>query len=312
MARVCLERGDLVAIPTETVYGLAGMALNEHALVKIFETKNRPFFDPLIMHVADREMVDECVLDFPQVLARLADHFWPGPLTILLPKRNNVPDLLTAGSSLLAIRIPQHPLTLELLRLLAKPIAAPSANPFGYVSPTTAQHVADQLGDKLAYILDGGSCKVGLESSIVSFQDGKLVLHRRGGISEQELEEVAGAKIHSKLQENSNPQAPGQLDKHYATKTPLKLVSDLANELNILQQTAKSFGVLSFKAINSGNYPIEVLSLTGDDKEAARNLFASMRRLDSMGLDLIIAEQIPEYGLGAAINDRLRRAAAGH
>jgi L-threonylcarbamoyladenylate synthase len=198
-AKALLESGELVAIPTETVYGLAGNALNPDAVAKIFSVKNRPSFDPLIIHTDSLEKVRKFTLDIPAPLDRLAAHFWPGPLTLLLPKKPIVPDLVTSGLDTVAVRIPQHTLTLSLLEALDFPLAAPSANPFGYISPTTAAHVQDQLGDKIPYILDGGPSQVGLESTIVGLENGEVVVYRLGGL------EVAAIESNSRSRQNHGP-----------------------------------------------------------------------------------------------------------
>lgn len=307
-AKALLEAGLLVAIPTETVYGLAANALNPDAVAAIFQAKNRPHFDPLIIHTSPMERVVDWVEEFPAEARLLARSFWPGPLTLLLPKKAIIPDLVTSGSPRVAIRIPRHPLTQALLESISFPLAAPSANPFGYVSPTTAQHVADQLGDRLAYILDGGPCQVGIESTIVGWEEGRAVIYRKGGIPVEVIEKKIG-KVAVKPHSTSRPQAPGMLQSHYATRTPIR-ISDF--------QTIKwdtmgtRIGIIAFRQPVSG-IPLEyqvVLSHRGDYAEAARNLFAGLRRLDDLNLDLILAELLPEEDLGRAINDRLRRAAA--
>ena len=210
-----LNAGEIIGIPTETVYGLAGNALNEDAILQIYSAKNRPKFDPLIAHTDSLEKVEDLVKNIPEKAATLAKHFWPGPLTILLEKKLNVPDLLTSGLSRIAIRIPNHPLTKQLLSKLDFPLAAPSANPFGYVSPTTAQHVQDQLGDKIPYILDGGPCKVGLESTIVGFENDEVIIYRLGGTKVEEIEKLIGP-VKIQVNESSNPAAPGMLKSHYS------------------------------------------------------------------------------------------------
>ncbi len=303
-----LEAGELVAIPTETVYGLAANALDEKAVVKIFEVKNRPFFDPLIIHLAKVAQIERYTLPLPEKAQVLARHFLPGPLTLLLEKKDVIPDLVTAGSPLVAVRIPRHPLSQELLSRLSFPLAAPSANPFGYISPTTAQHVERQLGSLIPYILDGGPCQVGLESTIVGFQEQKVTVFRQGGIAVEEIEALIGP-VMVQTHSSSNPHSPGLLESHYAPATPILLgnLADLAKAFE-----GKKIGLISFKKA----YPeIEaharvVLSAQGDFKEAARNLFSGMRRLDEEKLDVILAEWVPDKDLGRAINDRLSRAAA--
>ncbi len=303
-----LQRGELVAIPTETVYGLAGNALNEATVASIFEAKNRPTFDPLILHIADWCHAERWVLAIPEKAEALAKAFLPGPLTLLLPKRPVISDLVTAGSPFVAIRVPEHPMARKVLEALDFPLAAPSANPFGYISPTTAQHVAQQLGEKIPYILDGGPCQVGLESTIVGFEANGSVVLRKGGIPIEAIEQVIGP-VTVQEHSSSKPSAPGMLLSHYAPGTPLVL-GDL-RELAAQHPGAK-IGVLAFQQPLPG-LPDEqqiVLSAKGDFAEAAQHLFAGLRYLDGLNLDLILAELLPEVQLGRAINDRLRRAAA--
>lgn len=296
---------ELVAIPTETVYGLAANALSTFAVTKIFEAKNRPTFDPLIVHVPSLDHLEKYVKEIPDWAKRLAEEFWPGALTLLLPKRDIIPDLVTSGSDLVGIRIPQHPLTLELLTKLPFPLAAPSANPFGYISPTTAQHVEDQLGNKISYVLDGGPCTIGLESTIVGMKEGKPTVFRTGGIAVEDLEKVL--KIEIPVQASSSkPLAPGMLDSHYAPKKPLHI----GNIPQLVQKFHQSkIGILSFEHdySNLARHAI-ALSPTHNLNEAAEKLFATMRNMDDCEIDVIITEKFPEVGLGRAINDRLSRA----
>jgi L-threonylcarbamoyladenylate synthase len=307
-----LNAGEVVAIPTETVYGLAANALNEAAVVKVFQIKQRPEFDPLIIHVSAVNEINKYVEEIPELLMKLAEKFMPGPLTLLLEKKPIIPDLVTSGSALVAVRVPDHPVTAELLKLVNFPLAAPSANPFGYISPTTALHVHDQLGDKIPYILDGGPCRVGLESTIVGITDKGLTVFRKGGLPIAAIKDVCGVSPHVISVSSSNPAAPGMLTTHYAPSALLKIASE---KLQDEKFNPEKTGALCFrnylKDIPEGNQVI--LSEKGDYAEAARNLFAGMRHLDSMHLDLIFAELLPEDDLGIAINDRLRRAAsAGH
>lgn len=215
-----LEAEEVVAIPTETVYGLAGNAFSVKAVSGIFEAKNRPSFDPLIVHVADKNSIKEVVQNIPKELDTLSRHFMPGPLTLLLPKNEKISDLVTAGSPLVAIRIPQHPLAKALLQRLSFPLCAPSANPFGYISPTHAEHVEAQLGEKIPYILDGGACEVGVESTIVGMEEGKVTIFRKGGIPVEALEALIGP-VQVKTHSSSNPKAPGMLKSHYAPQSHL-------------------------------------------------------------------------------------------
>ncbi|HXB41252.1 MAG TPA: L-threonylcarbamoyladenylate synthase [Bacteroidia bacterium] len=302
-AKQILQNGGLVAIPTETVYGLAANALDKNAVLKIFEAKNRPYFDPLIIHTDTIDKGKQYIAEFPQWAQQLADAFWPGPLTLLLPKKN-IPDIVTSGLEQVAVRIPNHKLTLQLLSKLDFPLAGPSANPFGYVSPTSPQHVAVQLEDKVDYILDGGICDVGIESTIAGFEDGKLCVFRLGGLAVEEIEKVAG-KVEIRLNQSSNPKAPGMLKNHYAPKKPL-YIGDV-NEL-MKQYNGKKIAVISFKTDYKINHQ-QILSRKSDLSEAAHNLFGAIRLLDESDADLIIAEKFPDNFLGRAINDRLQRAA---
>lgn len=306
-ARTSLKNGELVAIPTETVYGLAANGLDATAVLKIFEAKQRPFFDPLILHIHSLEKVNSLVRYFDDRLMKLAKTFWPGPLTLLLPKKHLIPDIVTSGLSQVAIRIPNHSLTLQLLEQLDFPLAAPSANPFGYISPTKAEHVAKQLGDKVAYILDGGSCEIGLESSIVGVEEGDVCVYRLGGLSIEQLEAVIG-KVTLKVNLSGNPKAPGQLKSHYAPTKPL-----FFGELNSLiqHQSGKKIIYLCFGDIPPLEEGVTVLNLSAKKnlQEAAKNLFSFLRQADELEGDVIIAQSLPMEGLGLAINDRLKRAA---
>jgi L-threonylcarbamoyladenylate synthase len=302
-----LTQGNVVAIPTETVYGLAGNALDEEAVLKIYEAKGRPHFNPLIIHVASVENIKQYAKDIPVACYDLAKAFSPGPITFLLNKKQSIPDLVTAGSDKVAVRIPNHPLTLQLLNQLDFPLAAPSANPFGNVSPVTAQHVYDGLHGKIPYILDGGPCVVGVESTIVGFDEkDNIIIHRLGGISTAEIEQLAKKKVTLSLL-HQQPHSPGQLKSHYATGTALYL----GNIPELLKKfTGKKIAVLSFEKKYPGIEPSMQfqLSASGDIHEAARNLFRLLRHADGLGADVILAEPVPEEGLGAAINDRLIRA----
>ena len=303
-----LNAGKLVAIPTETVYGLAGNAFNEDVIVSIFETKDRPQFDPLIVHSSSVRWITELVSEIPPLAQKLMNDFWPGPLTLVLPKRSIVPDIVTSGLDGVAIRIPSHPMTHDLISKLDFPLAAPSANPFGYVSPTTAQHVNDQLGDKIDYILDGGSTTVGLESTIVGFEYGKPIIYRLGGLSVDVIEAVIG-EVEISLNQSSDPKAPGMLKSHYAPTVPVYF----GNPGRLITKfQGKRIGFLGFitKLEFLPDNQQLLLSPKGDLHEAAKNLFAYMRRFEELNVDLILAEELPNVGLGKAINDRLRRAAA--
>lgn len=306
-AKDCLEKDELVAIPTETVYGLGANALNPIAVAKIFEAKERPTFDPLIIHTHSLLEVKKFVTDIHFALLQLAETFWPGPLTLLLPKKDVIPSIVTSGLDRVGVRIPNHSLTLNLLSQLEFPLAAPSANPFGYISPTTAEHVKKQLGSKISYILDGGNCSVGLESTIVGEENGEIIIYRLGGLSINEIEAVIG-KVSIQLNQSSNPKAPGQLKSHYAPKKPIYI-----GNFNKLQNkySDKKIGAIVFgNEINlSESIIVKNLSLTKNYHEASANLFSYLRELDEADVDVIISELLPEIGLGLAINDRLRRAA---
>ena len=305
-AKLILEQGELVAIPTETVYGLAGNGLNPEAIGKIYAAKNRPQFNPLILHVAHVDQVEKWVQAIPKACLDLIAKLSPGPITYLLPKSDNVPDIVTAGSHRVAIRIPAHDITLSLLSQLDFPLAAPSANPSGYVSPVSSQHVFDGLSGIIPYILEGGNAKIGLESTIVGFEEGKVVVHRLGGIAAEQLEEITGQEVELRLS-HASPTAPGQLKSHYATRKPLFL-----GDIKALyaKHTDKKIGILSFQ--QTYDFPGVMqhqLSLTGNIDEAASRLFSTMRDLDNADIEIILSEVFPDRGLGKAINDRLQRAA---
>ena len=302
-----LKANEVVAIPTETVYGLAANALSETAVIKIFEAKQRPFFNPLIVHVSSIEHI-HLYAELDAISIKLARLFMPGPLTLLLPKKEIVPEIVTAGSRKVAIRVPQHPITHTLLKQLQFPIAAPSANPFGYVSPVTAQHVYDGLNGKIPYILDGGNSNVGVESTIIEVEHEDVILHRVGGLAIEEIEAVIGKSL-TKKNIDKNPETSGQLKSHYATSTDL--IQGNIDEL-IQQHSSKKIAIISFKK----NYQSiseqdqYILSKEGSLHTAAQNLFHVMRDLDEKNYELILAEIFPKEGLGLAINDRLNRAQA--
>lgn len=306
-AKSILDNGDLVAIPTETVYGLAANALDPLAVSKIYEAKNRPSFDPLIIHVASLNDFGKYSKSFPKELIFLAQTFCPGPITFLVEKSEIIPEITTSGLSKVAIRIPKHPLTLQLLNTIDYPLAAPSANPFGYVSPTTALHVADQLGEKIPYVLDGGACQVGLESTIVGMENNDLIIYRKGGLDIDEISQVYQGPISIKDHSSSNPQAPGMLDKHYS---PNKRIEILSSWTNLNDIDLNSTGFLRFNTELEGLKNQIVLSEKSDMNEAAFKLFDALRQFDKMKIDKVLIELVPEKGLGVAINDRLRRAAA--
>lgn len=302
-----LIQGGLVAIPTETVYGLAGNALDDKVVSRIFEVKNRPSFNPLIIHVNGFRAIGSYVEQIPPLALKLAKEFWPGPLTLVLPKKSTISFLVTAGNEGAAFRVPRHPMTTKLLELLPFPLVAPSANPSGFLSPTTALHVAKQLGGKVDYILDGGPCSVGLESTIIGFDEkGNPLMYRQGGISEEEIESEAGIRP---APYNASVKAPGMLSSHYAPHTLVKIISK--DQIRLVADGQKS-GILAFDHfVDPGpGGKCLVLSPSGDLGEAARNFFGFLRNLDEEGLDQILTFEFPNKGLGRALNDRLSRAAA--
>ena len=300
-----LQKGEIVAIPTETVYGLAANALDENAVLKIYEVKDRPRFNPLIIHVASKKDISKYAKDIPEICFTLAEKFSPGPISFLLNKKEVIPDLVTAGSEKVAIRIPAHPLTLQLLNQLDFPLAAPSANPSGYVSPVTVQHVLDGLNNKIPYILDGGECKVGMESTIIGFENDKAVVHRLGGIAIEEIENLLKEKILLKVP-GDKAETPGQLNSHYATKTPLYFGN--VNELLDKFRKSKVAIITLNRDYNIDPSLLFQLSASGNLHEAASNLFKTLRLLDQLQPDIILADKFPDEGLGRAINDRLSKA----
>jgi L-threonylcarbamoyladenylate synthase len=303
-AAAAIRAGDLVGMPTETVYGLAGDARDPAAVLKIFTAKGRPRFDPLIVHVADAEQA-WTVAEPSDRARRLAAACWPGPLTLVLPRRPGIPDLVTSGLDTVAVRCPDHPLALALIRA-AGPLAAPSANPFGRISPTTAAHVREQLGAAVAVVLDGGPCRVGIESTVLR-PDPLPVILRPGGLPRERLAEILGETVAladlSARAQALPPQAPGMLASHYAPRTPMTLRDGP-------WPADPAIGLLAFRGDDlPPGARAEILSRTGDLHEAAQHLFAALRRLDASGARAIVAEAVPDTGLGEGINDRLRRAA---
>jgi len=301
-----LKSGQLIGIPTETVYGLAAHAFSEPALINVFKAKNRPYFDPLIVHVSSMERLHDIAEITDERLKALAQHFWPGPLTLLLPKKKNIPDLITSGLPRVGVRIPNHPMVLELLNKIDFPVAAPSANPFGYISPTEAAHVVSQLHDKVPYVLDGGPCNVGLESSIVGIENHALTLYRAGGISIEAIRQVAGS-LSVKLNQSDNPLTPGQLKSHYAPKTRL-----IAGPLSELIPKFKSYRTAVLYTGQSAPDAFFVFNLSPHQQtdEMARNFFKGLRAADASGAEVILIDYAPPSGLGIAINDRIQRATA--
>ncbi len=309
-AKELLTQGQVVGIPTETVYGLAANALNPQAVARVFEVKKRPHFDPLIIHLYDASQLDDFCEHIPPLFYTLYQRFSPGPITYILNKKSHIPDLVTAGQKTVGIRFPRHPLTRELLSQSRMALAAPSANPFGYVSPTTAQHVQNQLGSEIPLILDGGACLVGIESTIIDLSKEEPEILRLGGLALSDIEPVTGSlKVQS--HSSSNPKAPGMLSAHYAPGKPL-IIGNIEELLG--NYAPNTVGIISlFKS-----YPLvpeqhqKVLSPSQNLREAAAQLFSALRELDTDGIEIILAEKMPEKGLGPAINDRLQRAAASN
>ena len=305
--KTALINGDIIALPTETVYGLAANIYLDSALEKVFKLKKRPSYNPLIVHISNSGILEQIAKNIPAKARELANVFWPGPLTLVLEKQDQIPNRITAGKPTVAVRVPNHPIALQLLKSLNFPLAAPSANPFGSLSPTSAKHVALYFKEEINFILDGGPCFCGLESTIIGFENDKPILYRHGAISIEEIEKIIGP-IKIKNQNSKNPSAPGMLTRHYAPKTQIQINEDIS--LALAQNPDKKIGVLSFRENKKIKTEIhqEVLSISGDLNEASKNLYAALHRLDQMNLDLIISPFFPEKGLGKTINDRLKRA----
>ncbi len=302
-----LNAGGLVAMPTETVYGLAADGRNAKAVAQIFEAKGRPSFDPLILHFAELEHAQPYLAELPELLPRLYHALCPGPLTFIVKKTKKVPDIVTAGHATVAIRFPKHPLAQKLLKKCNYPLAAPSANPFGAVSPTLASHVSAQLGDRVNYILDGGPCPVGVESTIIDLTQASPVVLRLGGSSLEEIESVLGQRITQVKTSSSNPKAPGMLSAHYSPGIKL-LHGQLSQNLKLVNPART--GTITFKARVPG-IPVKnqrILSSAGILTEAAAELFKALHSFNPQNTDVILAELFPDEGLGRAINDRLKRA----
>lgn len=302
-----LNAEEIVAIPTETVYGLAGNIYSEKAIKSIFETKQRPFFNPLIVHIPSVDYLSQVVEHIPEKAKLLAEAFWPGPITLVLKKKNTIPDVITAGKDTVAVRVPNHPTTLELLRQLDFPLAAPSANPFSSISPTTAAHVETYFKDNIKMVLDGGACKSGIESTIIGFENDQPIIYRLGSTAIEDIEAVVG-EIQIKNKKEIAPDAPGMLERHYAPKTKTILTDNILGMVD--QYKGKRIGIITFQSeIANSNIEVQIaLSKTGDLAESASKLYDVLHQLDKMHLDVIIAEKFPEYGLGKSINDRLSRA----
>lgn len=298
--------GDVIGVPTETVYGLGASIYNAEAIDNIFTLKERPRTNPLIVHISTLDQLNKLVTAIPKNAIKLAKAFWPGSLTLLLPKNETVSDYITAGKPLVAVRIPNHPLFLELLNITG-PIAAPSANPFERISPTSAIHVANYFGEKLSFILDGGSCKSGIESTIVGFENNKVIVYRLGAISIEQLEEVVG-EVNVNNYHQDTIVSPGMAKKHYSPITKTIVTKEI--EKQIIQYQNQRIGIITFqKEIAYAGFSKQlILSKKGDLAEAAKNIYAYLHELDQHHLDVILIEPLPNIGLGRSINDRLFRA----
>ncbi len=324
-----LKRGDVVALPTETVYGLAGDITSPKAIARIFEAKERPSFDPLIIHIPRKESLYEvAVVDdaTDNLLRKLMQAFWPGPLTFILPKHPDVSDAITAGLPTVAVRMTSDPVFKRVLHELGRPLAAPSANRFGRISPTSASAALEELDGRIPLVLDGGACSAGLESTILKFEltEGKPLFHilRHGPVTAEDLKPIGKIvkkrkpSLHTKVKEDAAPvlEAPGQTDSHYAPVTPLRLLSDPSE---FQPEEGKRYALLSYRGLEDDGYIgltefVETFMLSpgsGKVPEAAVRLFFVMRQADQLGVDEIIAEPVPEHSIGSAIMDRLRRAA---
>lgn len=311
LAKTYLEKGGVIGLPTETVYGLAGNIWDQEAINKIFTIKERPKSHPLIAHVAHWEQVESIATNIPAMAQLLADKFWPGPLTMILSAKPNVPSEATAGLGTIAVRMPEHPLALKLLSALPFPLVAPSANPFGKISPTSAMHVFSYFKGKIPLTLDGGNCKVGLESTIIGFKDDAVVIYRQGIISKDDiLEVIPNTAVYYDIDNQSN--YPGSHRAHYAPKTPLIITDSLAETLE--KYANSKIGLLALGSDTESTYSniaaIRNLSKTNDLKEAASNLYAFLHELDSLNLDMIVAELFPASDLGIVLNDKLIRASS--
>jgi len=304
-AAALIKAGGAVAFPTETVYGLGADGLNPEACARIFEIKGRPRFDPLILHECSAARARKLFSKVPASALRLMKKFWPGPLTLVLPKAAEVPDIVTSGLKTVAVRVPASSAARALIKAAGRPVAAPSANSFGRLSPTTAAHVKRQLGCGPDMILDGGKTAIGVESTIITFYGGRPVLLRPGGLPLEEIEKIAGPAAAIK-NTGGAPPAPGCLKKHYAPRARLQII-----EPGRRVKGGARAGYLAFSKKPAGEFrAVRVLSPRGDLREAAANLFGALHRLESSGVKTIYAERVPAHGLGRAIMDRLKRASA--
>ena len=300
-----LRQGELVAFPTETVYGLGADGFNKNAVAKIFEAKKRPTFNPLILHVSSLNMLNNVASYTSDKIQLLADNFWPGPLTLILTKKEIVPYIVTSGLETVAVRMPNNSIALDLINKLGRPIAAPSANSFSKLSPTTAEHVEKQLGDKVNIILDGGKCNVGVESTIIEVTEDSQTLFRPGGIPKEDIEKLIG-KLSEPDKNNATPNSPGQLEIHYAPNLPIKFYDEEKIES---YSDLKLGGIFFSKGKNLDKFKTcKILSKDGNFREAASNLFSYLHEMEALDLDIILIEPVEKKGLGIAIMDRLTKA----
>lgn len=300
-----LKKGGLVAFPTETVYGLGANVFDAKAVTKIFQAKKRPSFDPLITHIADKEFIYEIAYAKNERVKKVMDELWPGPLTIIVEKKDNIPDIVTSGLSTMAVRMPANDIALKLIQNSTHAIAAPSANPFGYLSPTMAEHVYEQLGKEIDFIIDGGLCKLGVESTVLDLTKEIPIVLRPGGMEIEKIEKVLG-KIDIYDRTTCAPTAPGQLPNHYSPGKPLYILENIEE----LKEKKGRIGILSFNEDKSKfqSKVVEVMSSKGDLLEAASRLFYCLHNLDKADIDEIYVQGVPKKGLGIAIMDRLYKA----
>lgn len=289
-----IKKGNVIALPTETVYGLAANALDADAVLKIYEIKERPKFNPLIVHISSISEIGKYTVDIPGEIYKLMEKFSPGPITYVLKKKDVIPDIVCAGLSTVAIRIPAHKIFNEVLEKTGLPISAPSANRFGRVSPTSAEDVLQELDGKIDYILDGGKCEIGIESTVIGYGDGGIEILRPGFITKEDIEEIVGgvAEVSSK---SGRVNAPGMIKFHYAPETPLYITNE---EFLSKYNSVDKVGIMDFKKFK-------------DLKELAVNLFSEMRAMDEKGYDYIVTSKVSNEGIGRAINDRIYKAASG-
>ncbi len=301
-----LKEGELTAFPTETVYGLGANALDSLAVEKIFTAKKRPKYDPLILHISEMDQLNQLVSSIPDNALKLAEKFWPGPLTMVFPKSSLVPDICTSGHPTVAVRMPSNPWARKLIHQAGVPVAAPSANLFGRTSPTTAAHVAEQLEGSYSVLIDAGACRVGVESTVLSLTGNKPQLLRAGGISREAIERVIGPIEIPEAKHAKDSESPGMLPNHYAPRTPLMMVPDVRDYTE-----NHDIGVILYKEYaEEFNGPVRSISRRRDPREIALGIYAALRELDNEDISLIVAEWCPEEGIGAAVNDRLKKASA--